>query len=149
METGAAAERRTSVTKPIATVNLRQENIIWLETCRQIRTDCKNGAEMISGDVATFGASTQSANGWKRRTTATYESFFSPPSRRRTMAPLLSSGWMQPTPMSMPTIWIALPTRTRLQWLACRPASAPHAKSTFQPQNHETVRLPITLTERR
>lgn len=113
MEPGGAAERRTSVTKPIATVNLRQENIIWLETWRPIRTDCKNGAEMISGDVATFGASTKSANGWKRRTTATYESFFSPPSRRRTMAPLLSSGWMQPTPMSMPTIWIALTTRTR------------------------------------
>ena len=53
---GGAAERRTSVTKPIATVNLRQENIIWLETWRPIRTDCKNGTEMTSGDVATFGA---------------------------------------------------------------------------------------------
>ena len=78
MEPGGAAERRTSVTKPIATVNLRQENIIWLETWRPIRTDCKNGAEMISGDVATFGASTKSANGWKRRTTATHDSFFAP-----------------------------------------------------------------------
>lgn len=56
MEPGGAAERRTSVTKPIATVNLRQENIIWLETWRPIRTDCKNGTEMTSGDVATFGA---------------------------------------------------------------------------------------------
>lgn len=31
---------------------------------------------MTSGDDATFGASTKSANGWKLRTTATYESFF-------------------------------------------------------------------------
>ena len=44
------------------------------------------------------------------------------------------SRWMQPTPMSMSRIWIALTARIRRQWLVCRPASTPHAKSTFQPQ---------------
>ena len=111
MEPGGAAERRTSVTKPIATVNLRQENIIWLETWRPIRTDCKNGTEMTSGDVATFGTPTESANGWKRKMAASYEIFH--PQIGDEDCTYASSRWMQPTPMSMPTTWIALTSHTQ------------------------------------
>lgn len=66
--------------------------------------------------------------------TATYEPFLSPPSRRRTMEPLLSFEVDAANTDVYAYDMDILAPRIRRQWLACRPASTPHAKSTFQPQ---------------